>query len=80
MQNTVNVLGRMSLPDIWKFVSGFAILSLFNANGDWPSGKAPGSGPGIRGFESLLASQEINTESLLASQECSTGFSYDFAS
>ena len=26
-------------------------------NGTWPSGKAPGFGPGIRGFESLLPSQ-----------------------
>ena len=24
--------------------------------GEWPSGKAPGFGPGIRGFESLLPS------------------------
>ncbi len=27
--------------------------------GAWPSGKAPGFGPGIRGFESLRPSQEI---------------------
>ena len=26
-------------------------------NGGWPSGKAPGFGPGIRGFESLTPSQ-----------------------
>lgn len=26
--------------------------------GDSPSGKAPGSGPGIRGFESLIPSQD----------------------
>jgi hypothetical protein len=26
-------------------------------NGMWPSGKAPGFGPGIRGFESLHPSQ-----------------------
>ena len=25
--------------------------------GEWPSGKAPGFGPGIRGFESLRPSQ-----------------------
>lgn len=29
-------------------------------NGEWPSGKAPGFGPGIRGFESLLPSQNEN--------------------
>jgi hypothetical protein len=29
-------------------------------NGTWPSGKAPGFGPGIRGFESLRPSQELN--------------------
>lgn len=29
--------------------------------GEWPSGKAPGFGPGIRGFESLLPSHEIIT-------------------
>ncbi len=27
-------------------------------NGMWPSGKAPGFGPGIRGFESLHPSQD----------------------
>lgn len=28
----------------------------------WPSGKAPGFGPGIRGFESLHPSQKFVTE------------------
>ena len=30
-------------------------------DGAWPSGKAPGFGPGIRGFESLRPSQVIIT-------------------
>jgi contact-dependent growth inhibition (CDI) system CdiA-like toxin len=29
-------------------------------NGAWPSGKAPGFGPGIRGFESLRPSQKFD--------------------
>ena len=32
--------------------------NLFARNGMSPSGKAPGSGPGIRGFESLHPSQD----------------------
>lgn len=32
--------------------------------GDSPSGKAPGSGPGIRGFESLIPSQKNNFDDL----------------
>ena len=28
--------------------------------GDWPSGKAPGFGPGIRGFESLIPSHNVH--------------------
>lgn len=35
----------------------FGILSNVLDLGDWPSGKAPGFGPGIRGFESLIPSQ-----------------------
>ena len=31
-----------------------SVLTVYN--GAWPSGKAPGSGPGIRGFESLRPS------------------------
>ena len=27
--------------------------------GEWPSGKAPGFGPGMRGFESLLPSHDL---------------------
>lgn len=30
--------------------------------GGWPSGKAPGFGPGIRGFESLTPSHEFITD------------------
>ena len=33
------------------------IFSFSSFVGDSPSGKAPGSGPGIRGFESLIPSQ-----------------------
>ncbi len=32
------------------------IFSFSSLLGDSPSGKAPGSGPGIRGFESLIPS------------------------
>ncbi len=31
------------------------------SNGDWPSGKAPVFGTGIRGFESLIPSQKERT-------------------
>ncbi len=34
-----------------------SILYSIYCTGDSPSGKAPGSGPGIRGFESLIPSQ-----------------------
>jgi hypothetical protein len=33
---------------------------LILSDGEWPSGKAPGFGPGIRGFESLLPSHFYN--------------------
>lgn len=32
-------------------------------DGAWPSGKAPGFGPGIRGFESLRPSHNFGDES-----------------
>jgi hypothetical protein len=38
------------------FVGITVTLQLHFDDGEWPSGKAPGSGPGIRGFESLLPS------------------------
>ena len=33
--------------------------------GEWPSGKAPGFGPGMRGFESLLPSQNYSIKNHL---------------
>ena len=36
-----------------------SVCFIFYDNGEWPSGKAPGFGPGIRGFESLLPSQDF---------------------
>ena len=36
-------------------------IGIIERNGMWPSGKAPGSGPGIREFESLHPSQNIIT-------------------
>ena len=44
---------RKCLPEL----SAYSTIGL--AVGDSPSGKAPGSGPGIRGFESLIPSHEI---------------------
>ncbi len=35
----------------------YLLLHILRNNGVWPSGKAPGFGPGIRGFESLHPSQ-----------------------
>ena len=43
----------------WSFCTLQIIIKTHN--GEWPSGKAPGFGPGIRGFESLLPSQVIIT-------------------
>ena len=38
----------------------YLLLHILHTNGVWPSGKAPGFGPGIRGFESLHPSQVKN--------------------
>jgi hypothetical protein len=40
------------------FVGATATLQLRFDDGMWPSGKAPGFGPGIRGFESLHPSHD----------------------
>jgi hypothetical protein len=52
------------------FVGNMATLQLRFDDGEWPSGKAPGSGPGIRGFESLFPSHEKMTHRLMGRFSC----------
>jgi predicted 3-demethylubiquinone-9 3-methyltransferase (glyoxalase superfamily) len=45
---------------IFKFNESISLyVGCEDQDGEWPSGKAPGFGPGIRGFESLLPSHAV---------------------
>ena len=57
MENLQEAMKQQWLPfNRKKSYDWVASQDAYITDGEWPSGKAPGSGPGIRGFESLLPS------------------------
>lgn len=53
---TINFINRAKIATLNQLFTVKIIID----NGMWPSGKAPGFGPGIRGFESLHPSQDVH--------------------
>ena len=61
------------VSEIFDFqaLSDTFIGAILTVNGAWPSGKAPGFGPGIRGFESLRPSHPFRTSPSACTQSMS---------